>query len=74
MSGGSPIGTTASQLIKNILKLITTSDDDSNTYGSKLKKQAKVVEIPVEERILIVPLYLESHAIFVAVNLMGRRR
>lgn len=74
MSSGSPIRTTTLQPIKNILEFITASDDDPDTYGTQLKEQAKVIEIPIKERILIVPLYLESYAIFVAVNLMGRRR
>lgn len=71
MSSGSPIRTTTLQPIKNILEFITASDDDPDTYGTQLKEQAKVIEIPIKERILIVPLYARELRDFCSSQLDG---
>jgi len=55
------------------LQLIATRENNSHAYGAKLKKQAEIVEIPVEEWILIVPLQFECDSILEAIHFVSRR-
>jgi len=55
-----------------LLKLGRASDDYADIDRSQIEKQSKVIEVPVEERILVVPLQFECDAPLEAINLVGR--
>src|SRR4051812_39486105 len=45
---------------ENILQRVAPRDDDADVQSPQLEQQAEVVQIPVKERIFVVPLDLES--------------
>jgi hypothetical protein len=68
MGGGCPVRLSAPKRGKNILQFVTASDDDPDGNRSKVKKKAKVVQIPIEERILVVPFNFHGDAVLEAIH------
>lgn len=51
------------QGIEEVLEFVSPSDDDADANGAKIKKQPKVIQVPVVEWILVIPFYFECHPI-----------
>jgi len=59
---------TAAEKVEDFLELIATSNNDSHAYCSEVKKQPKVVEVTVKERVFVVPFNLQGDAILVTIH------
>lgn len=73
MSGGRTIRRTTPERLEDLLKFITSCDNDADGDCAKIEEQAEVVEIAVEEGILVVPFDFDGHAVLEAVNGVGWR-
>ncbi len=62
----------AAERFEDFLQLGRAGDDNANIYSSQLEKQAEIVQIPVEKRILVIPFNLDSHSVFEAIDGMRR--
>ena len=62
----------APDVFEDLLKFVTTGNDDADTDGPKLKQQPKIIQIPVEKRVFVVPFDFKCHAILEAIHIVCR--
>ena len=60
----------SAQLIENQLQFSASGDDDASIDCPQIKQEAEIVEVPIEERVFVVPFDFERHPILVAVYLV----
>jgi hypothetical protein len=70
MGGRLAIRRPLSKLLEYFLQLPGASNDDANVNRSELEQQAKIIQVPVEEWILVVLLHFDSHTRLETVNRM----
>ena len=68
-----PVGRTSANILKNVLQLICAGKDDSNADRTQVEQKSKVVQVPVKERILVIPFNLKRDAVLEAIDLVCRR-
>jgi len=56
-----------------MLQVIASGNDNADTDHTKFEKKAKVIEIPIKKRILVVPFNFEGNPILEAIDFMRRR-
>jgi hypothetical protein len=56
-----------------MLQFITAREDDPDRYGAKIEKQTEIIQIPVIERVFVVPLQFQSNTILETINFMRGR-
>ena len=64
---------TPTESVEDLLQLGATSDDHAGIDRAQIEQEPKVVQVPIVERVLVVPLDFERHAVFVAVHLVRGR-
>lgn len=62
----------ASQALKNALQTVAARDDNPHGNNPQVEQQSEIVQVPVKERVFVVPFDLQSNAIFVAIDRMSR--
>jgi|JI10StandDraft_1071094.scaffolds.fasta_scaffold248548_2 hypothetical protein len=61
----------ATEFVKNVLQVVAPGDDDAHRHGAQVEQQSKVVQVPVIERVFVVPFDFERDPVLEAVDLVG---
>lgn len=60
------------QSVENLLQFRAAGNDHAGVDRAQIEQQAKVVQVPIEERIFVVPFDFQCHTVLVAIDLVGR--
>jgi hypothetical protein len=61
------------KVIEEVLEVVTAGEDDTYLDDTQFEQEPEVIEVPIVERVLVVPLDFEPDPALETINLVRRR-